>query len=96
MARAKREAEETAPSTDYERAARYFADGRSREEVEALCPGVDLHHPSINAAARSIEKTAKSKLIDRDEIRRCLLEIADDGDTPLEMRVQIFFKLLDH
>ena len=96
MGRSKREAEEVAPSADYHRAARYFAEGRTREEVEALCPGVDLHHPSVATAARAIERADKARHVDHHEIRRLLLEIADDEETPLEMRVQILLKMLDH
>ena len=89
--------EETAPDADYMRASRLFAEGRSREEVEALCPGVDLNHPQVARDASAAEETAKVvRGVDRAELKRRLLEIADDDETPIETRVSIYLKLMDH
>ena len=97
MASKRKTSDETAPDIDYQRAARLLAEGRSREEVEALCPGVDLHHPQIGRDARDVEAAAKvTRTIDPVELKRRLLEIADDDETSVETRVQIYLKLLDH
>lgn len=94
MAKSKHAAAETAPGTDYDRAARYFAQGYTREQVEDLCPGVDLHHPQVTKAARAMEKAADAtRAVDDVELRRRLLEIADDDDTPIEIRVKVLTDL---
>lgn len=54
---------------------------------------VDLHRPQVTKAARAMEKAADAtRAVDDVELRR-RLEIADDDDTPVELRVKVLTEL---
>lgn len=97
MASRKRtEVETTAPTVDYERAARMLSEGRTREEVMAVLPEVDLDHWWLRDRAREMEEAdGVSRPVDRSELRRRLIEIAEDEATTHELRVKIYVELLD-
>jgi len=78
---------------DRQRAREYIADGRSWQEVEALIPGIDLNqieHPSEETQ----EIIALGTRCSPAYLRGRLLKIADAKETPLDLRVDIFLKML--
>ena len=73
-----------------------LATGVEVDDVRAVCPGVDVTSQWMRERLRQIEDAAKaSQTLTRAELQARLLAIAEDSETPLEVRIKIYVELLD-